>query len=189
MIKGYDFSHYQGETYQNYRDGDFYILKATEGIKFKDKKFNEMASYFRGICAKAIGAYHYAHPEKNSWKKEADHFLKTVKSNLPCVLALDWEGEALKCDIKWARAWLDYVFAQTGIRPLFYCQSSYVDSVGDAIVSGGYGLWVARYTNIGKPKVGKWGKYAIWQKTSKPVDTDYFNGTLAGFLKYGAPVI
>lgn len=188
MIRGYDMSHWQGDTYTKYRDGDFYILKATEGNKFIDKKaVYEMANYFQGIMNRPIGFYHFAHPEKNSAKVEANHFCKTIKSFLPCLLALDWEADALKCDIKWAREWLDIVYKKTGIRPLFYCSSSYVPKCGDVISSGNYGLWVARYSNVQKPETGAWGRFAIWQKSSKPVDIDYFNGNLQQLKKYSIP--
>lgn len=184
MIKGYDLSHYQGDIYSRYRDGDFYILKATEGIRYKDKKMCEMADYFRGTCDKLIGFYHYAHPEKNTARAEAAHFLKTVEGYLPAVLALDWEGKALYQPIEWAREWLDRVYGETGIRPLFYAQSSYIPTIGDKIVSGNYGLWVARYGGL-TPQTGAWKTFAMWQHTSKPVDKDLFNGNLAALKKYG----
>lgn len=186
MIKGYDLSHFQMNTYKKYSDGAFYILKASEGVTYKDPMMAKMAEYFGKQLKKPLGFYHYAHPEKNSAKKEAAHFIKQVKDYLPCVLALDWEQKALACDIKWAREFLDIVYKETGIRPLFYCQSSYVSKAGSAIVDGNYGLWVARYSG-GKipPVVGKWGRYAIWQYTSTPVDCDYFNGTVEQFKKYG----
>lgn len=187
MIKGYDLSHYQKNNYKDFRNGDFYIMKASEGTSYIDKTaLNEIAPYFKDMN-RVIGFYHFAHPEKNTPLKEANHFIKQVKPFLPCILALDWEADALKCDIEWARKWLDIVYQKTGIKPLFYCSSWYVDKIGDAISSGDYGLWVARYSNFAKPQTGKWGKFAIWQYTSKPVDTDYFNGNLAALKKYAIP--
>lgn len=186
MIKGYDFSHYQKNTYRKYQDGDFYIFKATEGIKFKDEMRQVFYDFFHKQLGKPVGFYHYARPEKNSAKKEAAHFVDTVKEFLPCVLALDWEQEALKYDIQWARTWLDEVYRLTGIKPLFYCQSSYVSKAGSSIVDGDYGLWVARYSNEKLPPVvGKWGRFAIYQYSSNPVDKDYFNGTKEQFIRYG----
>lgn len=183
MIKGYDFSHYQVNTYKKYNDADFIILKATEGVSYKDPQMAKMAEHFKD---KPLGFYHYAHPEKNTAKKEAAHFVKTVKPYLPAVLALDWEQLALNCPISWAREWLDEVYRLTGIKPLFYVQSSYVPKCGEAIISGDYGLWVARYSKgMQSPNVGKWGRWTIWQYTSTPVDCDYFNGSIEQFKKYG----
>lgn len=183
MIKGCDVSHWNSIV--NYANYKFCIIKATEGINYKDVKKEGHASNAKSFGCD-LGFYHYARPDKgNNPILEAEYFLQSVKKYLgECVLALDWEQKSLNCDIHWARQWLDHIYKQTGIKPLFYCQASYTNRI-DLIREGDYGLWVAQYNNkIQKPKVKDGKGYAIWQFTSRPIDEDLFNGNIEQFRKY-----
>lgn len=185
MIKGYDISHHNIYNYRSITDADFIMIKATEGISFSDFAMTTYANYFHNIPK---GFYHYAHPEKNGAEIEAYHFIKKITDNkmLPAVLALDWEDKALKCPIKWALDWLNFVKANTGIKPLLYVQRSYVKNCS-IILERDYGLWVASPSK--KPTIKEISPYkyfAIWQsKKENGIDTDYFNGTVEQFKKYG----
>lgn len=183
MIKGCDVSHWNSIV--NYANYAFCIIKATEGVRFKDVKKDTHARNAKAFNCE-IGFYHYARPELgNTPEAEAQFFLDNIKPYIgSCVMALDWEQKALNCDITWARRWLDYVYNKTGVRPLFYCQASYTNKI-QLIREGNYGLWVAQYNNkIQKPKVKDNGPYAIWQFTSKPIDEDLFNGNIEQFKRY-----
>lgn len=192
-IKGIDISHYQKPEKTPYADYDFVIIKATEGSTYRDKV---CLTHFENAKAlgKEVGFYHFAHPELNNPEVEVANFVDYVAKVGGLgkgILALDWEAKALKCDIKWARKWLDLVFSITGIRPLFYCQKSYTVAKNlQPIREGNYGLWIAGYyKNTGLPDnrgcdpYDKRGK-AIWQYTSNPIDKDIFYGSIEQFRKY-----
>lgn len=199
MIFGIDISHWNNLI--ELSKPDFVIIKATEGVNFVDSKLTR--NYKEALEAdKIVGFYHYARPEKNSNpEREAQHFLDHVPAGAigSCLLALDWEGNALKCNIAWARKWLDYVYKKTGVKPLFYCQASYTNKI-KTILDGDYGLWVAQYKNSTqglpygekpkkgeKPNTGVYKTFAIWQYSSKNIyntDSNVFNGNINQLKKY-----
>lgn len=188
-LYGIDISHWNNVKCVGdlYRTSDFVIAKATEGISFKDPMFREHIENAL-LYDSEVGFYHYARPEKNKDPlKEADHFLNVLSKYGYIgkgIMALDWEGVALKMSITWARAWLDYVYQQTQIKPLFYCQRSYTDKI-DLIRQGDFGLWVARYKpGLMGPECLDGKGCAIWQYDSRNIDKDIFYGSLAQFRKY-----
>lgn len=186
MIKGIDISHWNIPSRIDYDEPEFIIMKASEGSHYADPLMINHAgnAVKRG---KAIGFYHYARPELNNPKDEAENFLRQLHGFIGrSILALDWEGKALTHPIEWAREWCDYITDKTGTRPLFYCQYSYTDKI-NLIREGNYGLWIARYNKdlTVKTMKAKDGKpWAIWQHTSVPLDRDIFNGSLKQFIKY-----
>ena len=188
MLRGIDVSRYQ-KNMKSFKGYDFVIIKATEGVTLKDVCLDQHYDTLHGSKDgkpdknKLYGFYHYAHPENNTPEKEAEFFLSQVGHHKGhCLFALDWEGKALKCDIKWAITWLDYVFKKTGVRPLIYCQASYTKNLAK-VLKKNYGLWVAHY-GVTKPNVKVYPSYAIWQYTSTPIDKNYFNGDEEQFRKY-----
>lgn len=188
MLKGIDISHYQ--TNVSYNNYDFVIMKATEGKTYKDPMLDKHYDGVNGSSngkpnkEKLYGFYHYARPENNSYKDEAENFLKYVKHHAGnCIYALDWEGTALNYPVSWALSWLDYVYQKTGVKSLLYTQQSQAKLAKyDPIIKADYGLWVARYNK----EVGdiRWPVWAMWQYTDKPIDHNYFNGTKEQFRKY-----
>lgn len=186
MIKGYDISHYNYKNYKTINDADFIIIKATEGILTVDEKINEYSKYFNSTPK---GYYHYAHPERNSAEIEAYHFVETLRAFhlLPSVLILDWEDKALTCSISWALQWLNYVYRETGIKPLIYCQRSYVKNLS-IILERDFGLWVASPSKKPtKKEIYPYPYFSIWQSkiNEHGIDTDYFNGTVDQFKHFG----
>lgn len=160
-----------------YKDSDFVIIKATQGVSYK------YTSYFTGMIKKALqdnklcGAYHYA--EGNDPIKEADYFLSIVKSYVgKIILCLDWEesigsGKKNKAwgNKTWCKRFIDRVKEKTGITCFLYtgqegCKqnTTLVDKVP---------LWFAGYPKNENswtvPKfsynISPW-KYTIWQFTS-----------------------
>lgn len=187
MVLGLDVSHWNsiGVAMEQIEANklQFLIAKATEGKTYQDiayANWKQIAEHYGMI----FGSYHFAKPKNNKPLEEAHNFLATITEKNQ-ILALDWEADALKCDVKWAKEWLDIVYAQTGIKPLFYTSSSYATKC-DIIAEADYGLWVADYTPPIN-SIGKWKTYAIHQYTSTPIDLDKFNGTFDQLIKYTIP--
>lgn len=195
MIHGFDISHHNGKDavkncIEKYNEWglvpEFCMIKASEG-----------GTYIDPMCDKNIvdtedhgllyGLYHYARPENNSAFTEAVNFL-SVMSNHCCIPVLDWEGKATQYNTKWARDWCDFVYQETGIRPMLYCSLSEARR-HQPVERGGYGLWVAAWRDLekGVGNVSPWKTWAIWQYASRPFDLDVFNGTRQQFLKYCTP--
>ena len=189
---GCDMSHWDASRYKGILPSqEFAIIKATEGKTSSDRYLDILFNFYMSVCdARGIevkdrcyGFYHYAHPELNSPEEEARNFLSKVGHQAGRALyCLDWEGKAWKCSPRWARAWLDYVFRETGVKPMLYTSSSYLSNLG-AVAAGDYGLWVARYSKT-KPKVTPWKFCAIWQYSSTPYDHDIFFGDAETWHKY-----
>lgn len=183
FLIGGDFSHHNyGQV--NPTQLQFVWLKATEGKTYKDPA---MESYLLdmvsecGESAPFIGFYHYARPENNNPQEEAENFLQTISPHIGnCLMALDWEGNSLNQNPKWAVEWLDYVYNKTGYKPLIYTGSYATKSLG-VIAEAGYELWLAHYVSKGvkKPTFYNWKDYRFWQCTSTPFDIDIFKGSRA----------
>lgn len=196
MLKGIDVSHHNNldRILSIIDKPDFCIIKATEGKTYNDPKFKHNVQ----ICEERdipIGLYHFARPERNLAKEEAKHFLDKAAPYIgKAIFALDWEEKALDYPISWAKEWLDYVYAQTGVRPLIYCSSWYTIKLAP-IALGNYGLWVAHYTSSKKPFIGKYPFWSFWQyatpthnytKESCICDYNYFNGSQSVLRAYMA---
>ena len=197
MLKGIDVSHHNNldRILSIIDKPDFCIIKATEGKTYNDPKFKHNIQ----ICKERdipIGFYHYARPENNMPLDEAKHFLSKVAPYIgDCILALDWEDIALHHPISWALTFLNYIYAQTGVRPLFYCQASYTKNI-KSLLDNNYGLWVAHYTNLKKPIIGVYPYWAFWQYSTPEhnhtsgicaCDYDYFNGSEGALRAYMRP--
>lgn len=174
MLKGCDVSNWQEPM--SFKGYDFVMIKASEGLSFVDKVMPQHLNNAKAAGCR-YGFYHYARPDYgNSASDEARFFLAQVSPYLPCMLALDWEGDALKYDPSWAVEFLNTVFSETGIRPLFYTSASVAaERKYRQIYEANYGLWVAHW-GVNAPSIGQWPFYAMWQYTSKPFDHNYWNG-------------
>lgn len=185
MIKGIDISEWQAISPTAYKDYDFIMIKATEGKTYDDPN---MASHAQNAInnGQLVGFYHYARPENNTAEEEVEHFLRIVKPYIgKAILALDYEGKALKYGSAWALKWLDLVFEKTGVRPLIYLQGSQVKNY-KAVLEKNYGLWVAHW-GVDSPTIAPWGFYAMWQYRGDPLDLDLFNGDRASWEAYANP--
>ena len=177
MMNGIDVSHWQKGLDLGKVKCDFVIVKATEGINIVDSCF---LPFMRNATklGKCIGFYHFARPEKNTAKAEAKYFYEKTKAYFgKGIPVLDWESSG-KAKVKWAKEWLDEVYALTGVRPMIYMSQSVVNAYDWSKVAKDYGLWVAKYrdrlidynynmANAGsKPVVKHWSVLAMWQWTS-----------------------
>lgn len=188
MLKGIDISHWQENDVLSgvidFKNYDFILMKATEGLSFKDKYFRKYMDILPS--SKLAGAYHFAHAECNDPIKEARFYLNEIRPYIGSILmALDLEDKSLankKLD-EWALKFCNYVYEETGIRPLIYCSQSTCKRL-KRTAGAGFGLWVAEYS-VEKPKsVKPFPFWAIWQYTNRPIDHDYFNGNREQFIKY-----
>ena len=199
-LVGIDISHHN----KNMKDPeqilnfDFVIMKASEGISFKDsmfRQYNKIIDNSGRMTGPVKGAYHYARPEcGNMPEMEAAAFLYQASNYLNgnMFVALDVEGAALRVpDLDdWCLRWCKYIHEKTGLHPLIYTSSAYTE-LFPKCAKWGAGLWVAKWGN--KPKksdIKPWTFWALWQYTSRGVvsavqtDFNYFNGTFEQLYKY-----
>lgn len=175
-LEGEDLSHWQSTGAV---DGapDFVILKATEGTSYVDPDCDN--KYQRAKKeGKLLGVYHYA--SMSDPVKEADFFVNNTQGYWKAreaILVLDNETHT---NVSWAKAFLDHVYARTGIRPLIYISASTIKVVDwTPVVKANYGLWVAGYPakyNVVHPArtdgsdmpydIHPWSFAAIWQYSS-----------------------
>lgn len=202
MLKGIDISHHQKGIDLGVIDTDFVICKATEGNGYTDEMCDTFYQKAKSL-GKKLGVYHFARPDLgNTAEAEADWFIKeTLGYHKESILILDWESGDLG-NVAWAKAWLDRVYAKTGVRPIIYMSASVMRTYDwTSVVNANYGLWVAGYgTNNGNAQTAVfdsyplkyWSFYALWQYTSKGklngyngnLDLDYFNGDRTAWDKY-----
>lgn len=200
MLKGIDISKWQSVGTGD-QAADFVIIKATEGDGYTDPSCD--AHYQRAKSqGKLLGVYHFARPDLgNSAEAEADWFVSQIQGYIgEAVLVLDWEVQQWRTD--WAKAFLDRVYAKTGVKPLIYMSASPVNSYDWSAVAGAdYGLWIAGYPakyNVPNPPepaegempfgTGAWGFWAIWQYTSSAgsLDRDVANMTREAWQAYAS---
>lgn len=197
MLKGVDLSHWQSD-FNAFGSVDFAIIKATEGVGYKDPAFDTL--YQRAKASgKLLGVYHFARPDLNNGAiAEADWFVNVIRPYVKeAILVLDWESGYLG-NVAWAKQFLDRVKEQTGIKAVLYASRSPINSFDwSSVANADYGLWVADYgANTGyegnKPAVKWWQFYILWQYTSKGrvagyganVDLNNFYGDAETWRKY-----
>ncbi len=141
-----------------------------------------------------IGAYHYAHPDRNSAIAEADHFVSVIMPYISTgymVPALDLEeGYSIGKPAlsQWVNTFMNRVKARTGVTPVIYTSANYARNYLDSSVTV-WPLWIAHWTyNPGSsPSTGVWSTWYFWQYSDKGhvpgisgnVDLDVFNGDLS----------
>ena len=198
MLKGIDISHHQRGITKFGKDVDFVIIKATEGVGYVDDQCDRLYQQAKKD-GKLLGVYHFARPDlNNSAVAEADWFVKVIRPYVrEAILVLDWESGYLG-NVAWAKAFLDRVKEQTGIKALLYASRSPINSFDwSSVANADYGLWVADYgANTGyegnKPVVKWWPFYILWQYTSRGrvagyngnIDLNNFYGDAETWRKY-----
>ena len=199
MLNGIDISHHNRNmaNLQDLNLLDFVIMKATEGIRFRDPKMKLYMNVLNDD--KLYGFYHFARPDLgNNPGAEAEHFVNTVLPYISerSILALDVEADALNVGNldAWCSTWVQCVDILTGILPMIYISQSECKKL-PATSALGCGLWVAKWvkTLSSKPtqkQIDPWPFWAIWQFTSSGnfsgvrCDLDVFNGTREQWMKY-----
>ena len=195
MLNGIDISHHNFylQNLQDINEMDFVIMKATEGIRFKDNKLPVYMNVLHDD--KLYGFYHFARPDLgNDPEDEALNFVNYIRKYITdrSILALDVEAGALKVTglDKWCTTWMQIVEIETGILPMIYTSAAETKRF-KGVCALGCGLWVAKW---GKKPTQKqlepWNFWAIWQCSSdvifsgQRIDHDLFNGNREQYMKY-----
>lgn len=198
MLNGIDISHHNFKM-QNLGDLnilDFVIMKATEGVRFRD---NKLPIYLSALAPDMLyGFYHFARPDLgNDPEEEALHFISYIRKYISnqSILALDVEADALKVPNldSWVSIWAQVVEVETNILPLIYISISETKKL-PATAALGCGLWAAKWgPKPTKKQCEPWDFWAIWQHSNNcpfsgvRVDADQFNGTREQYMKYCLP--
>lgn len=149
MLNGIDIASHQAgiNVGANGVAADFVIVKATGGTGYINPVCDGFYQAAKKV-GKLLGVYHYAHEIgfQGSAEQEAQFFLDNIKGYIgEAVMILDWESDN-KLDVAWAKRWLDYVYAKTGIKPMFYTYSAVLNSADfSPIAKSDYALWLANY--------------------------------------------
>jgi lysozyme len=195
MVIGKDISHYEGEFdfSKVEEDTKFIISKASEGLA-KDIQFENNLVGTKNI-KRFNGSYHYYRNQVDP-EGQAKFFFDTVtavlnthqiKLDFPPILDVEnINNPQLEQDkIYTCLLEIEKLFKR---KPIIYT-GYYVwrDDVHSPAWSISYQLWLASYTKI--PLIPPpWTDYLLWQFTSKPIDTNYFQGTEQELIHFLNPI-
>lgn len=148
-MNGIDISNWQKGIDVSVVPCDFVICKATQGTTYINPDCDRAYQQAKK-AGKCLGVYHYA--SGGGAVAEAKFFLNNIKGYIgEAILVLDWEsGEnpAFNQGPAYAKQFMDYVYQQTGVKPLIYMSKSVCRQFDWSAVAGAnYGLWVAQYAN------------------------------------------
>lgn len=151
-LNGIDVASYQSDMNVGEVAGDFALVKATEGVDYTNPAFSRHAKQTLS-AGKKLGVYHFIRSDSDI-KQQANYFLTTVKPYIgKAMLVLDFEnttGSTIQnqAGVGLAKQWLDYVYQQTGVRPVLYTGLSCENALNwSSVVNANYGLWIAQYNN------------------------------------------
>ncbi len=178
-MNGIDISNWQKGINVAVVPCDFVICKATQGTTYINPDCDRAYQQAKKT-GKCLGVYHYA--SGGGAVAEAKFFLSNIKGYIgEAILVLDWEsGEnpAFNQGPAYAKQFMDYVYQQTGVKPLIYMSKSVCRQFDWSAVAGAnYGLWVAQYANMNQTGYqsnpwtdnkgyGAWPNAAIFQYSS-----------------------
>lgn len=194
MIKGIDVSshdnfngsQFKANTEACYRDSDFVIVKATQGVTYTHRQCDAIINRCKAD-GKLWGFYHYA--GGNDPIAEAEFFYNKCRgyfgNGIPC---LDWESISNKSwgNSNWCRKFVDKIHELSGVWCLIYVQASGRSQA--ARCAKDCGLWIAGYPDnrnswdIPNFRYGcsPWETYTIWQYSSSAEQTDRNVSPLTG---------
>ena len=186
MIKGIDVSshdnfngaQFKANTESCYRDCDFVIVKATQGVTYVHRQCDAIINRCKND-GKLWGFYHYA--GGNDPIAEAEFFYNKCRgyfgNGIPC---LDWESIGNKAwgNSNWCRKFVDKIHELSGVWCLIYVQASGRSQAANCAED--CGLWIAGYPDNRNSweiprfcyKCSPWGTYTIWQYSSSAEQTD-----------------
>ncbi len=204
-LNGIDIASYQAGIDLSVVPCDFVIIKATQGTGYVNPDCDRAYQQAKAN-GKLLGVYHYA--TGDNVKAEADYFLNNIKGYIgEAILCLDWENNTNGYNPlfgtggpakTWIKQWCDYIYEQTGVKPLIYGSASMYSEISG---NGDYGLWIAQYANMNPTGYQEtpWneGAYdcAIRQYSScgtlsgygGRLDLDKFYGDATAWHKYANP--
>lgn len=152
----------------------FVYLKASEGVKFRDRTFAHFWNTFGALpAAQQVprGAYHFLRPGSTAEAQaalflselEAVHALPLSKYDLPPALDVEaltasdiWAGIPTDKIVAMIKTWGDVVKARTGRTPIIYTGAAFLSAhgIGADILNNelaGYDLWIASYYTCAGP--------------------------------------
>lgn len=177
--EGIDVSHWQGWidwAKVKAAGKTFVFAKATEGIGFKDDRYERNKAGAMGQGLK-FGAYHFARPGSNDPVREADWFVDNIGQQRGMLLpVLDIEvtgGLGPTALTSWVKAWLQRVDARLGAKAMIYTSPSFWrEHLNNSrwFADNGYAmLWVAHWgTSSPSVPADNWGgrSWTFWQYSS-----------------------
>lgn len=151
-LNGIDIASYQAGIDLSVVPCDFVIIKATQGTGYVNPDCDRAYQQAKAN-GKLLGVYHYA--TGDNVKAEADYFLNNIKGYIgEAILCLDWENNTNGYNPlfgtggpakTWIKQWCDYIYEQTGVKPLIYGSASMYSELSG---NGDYGLWIAQYADM-----------------------------------------
>lgn len=200
MVKfGTDLSSHN-TSYQNIiKDNEFVIVKVTQGVNYTNPLSTAQSALAEKLNKK-VGYYHFMEAGVDA-TAQAKYFLAQVGADAKkdgYLLVLDYEADGEKATGKSftgnePKVFMDYVYAQTGKRMVFYTMGSWAGGAGRfnwSDINSTYGLWLAAYP-YGDSRAwqqaqtdwaiaqygGYWGKNVFMhQYTSSPYDRNVLLG-------------
>lgn len=167
---------------------DFVFIKATQGTKTVDYQYfqNKLRAKSAGLT---IGAYHFFVASKDPIA-QANLFSKVVSlktGDLPPVVDIENEyGQSDEKIRKNLKTFLRLIERKYGVKPIIYTHANFYQNHLEGYFDE-YPLWVAHYTKLGKPRVGK--EWVFWQLSEEAhvngiegyVDFNVFKGSKEEF--------
>jgi GH25 family lysozyme M1 (1,4-beta-N-acetylmuramidase)/chitodextrinase len=179
---------------------EFAIIRSSCGNGYVDPNLSYNQAQARSL-GMLRGYYHYCYPDYGySATSEADWMLAKIGTIQPGeVLCLDYERPNYSSCVTWCKAFLDRIYAQTGLKPYIYMNLSTVNSYNwSSVASAGYPLWLAYWDGIDNPlipaTVAYWGNCTMKQWNGEQsiqvgpltnADVDVFNGNANDFQSHG----
>lgn len=153
----------------------FVVVKATEGLTLKDRKFDEHWDNIHPSMIK--GAYHFFNPVRRG-KEQARFFLSTVKfkkGHLAPVIDVEYTRNYSKVSRKQIarnlREMIVHIEKTLKVKPIIYTNAGCWDKYIAPYFGGSeknYHLWIADYRGKAEPRIPKkWKTWSIWQHTDK----------------------
>lgn len=156
QMLGIDTSHWKGDIDLANVRADFVWTKATEGNYYIDDVCDKIVQQAISLNKK-WGVYHFGTNLITGPETEADYFVDNCEGYIgKGILVLDnenyyWSDGTHAHDpynVGWALAWLNHVFARTGVKPLIYMSLAVVNGADwSPVINAGYGLIVAAYVD------------------------------------------
>lgn len=193
MVKGCDLSHWNKgmASVHNFisNEAEFVIIKSSEGKNFVDPYYQDWIKMCDIANIPVYGLYHFCRPDICTVESEFANFctridwLRNLHSNREVVIALDWEGKALQCDISYLENFVRLLHERYGAYPLIYIQKSALKKFTFYnYITKSCGLWIADYK--GDNQTAPWKLRAMRQVTNSPFDKDEFYGDIEQLRKY-----
>lgn len=149
---GYDISHHNKNIKWDKLKVKFVYLKATQGIKFVDPKYNEYKTKAKQ-SQMLVGAYHFMNP-KQSGKSQFQHFKSVVGKDIDLIPVLDVEVPEIS-----DRDLLEFITEcekYYGVKPMIYARIDYYYKYYATFA--GCKLWLSQ-----KIPISPFIDYHIWQ--------------------------